>query len=213
MTAIPQSTSPEPLSISMPEAGFSLDRFKSKRASVLAGVRTLLPGLPHHRIADAKDYVRLHHDEENYWSGELCFVNVPIQGQKNDLQHLVIEELAMQYLPSARIIRHRLALGTTPYDRFFLCHVPSQNLDNIWNETNLRACLEARKFWTEATSRKGEGAEGYFINYAEHATAFPEPEWPTQSLSELIETAFTGRLITEADHPALLRLRGAEQKL
>jgi hypothetical protein len=192
---------------------FSLDRFKSKRASALANVETLLPGLPHHNIAAAKDFVRLHPDEENYWSSELCFVNVPIQGQKKDLQHLIEEDLAMQYLPSARILRHRLALASKPYDKFFLCHVPSQNLDNIWNETNLRACVEAKGLWAQATSRSEEAAEGYATTFARDADAFPDPKWPSQSLAELIQNAFTGRIITNAEDPALLRLIGASQKL
>jgi len=201
------------LTIAKPSTSFDLDRFKSKRASALANVQTLLPGLPHHSIAAAKDFVRLHPSEDQYWSSELCFVNVPIQGQKKDLQHMIEEDLAMQYLPSARILRHRLALATKPYNKFFLCHVPSQNLDNIWNETNLRACEAAKKFWAQATSRSEEAAEGYVTTFARDADAFPEPEWPTQSLSELIGTAFCGRLITEADHPALLRLIGAQQSL
>ena len=54
---------------------------------------TLLTALPHHNIAQANDWVRLHPDEENYWSAELCFVNVPIKGQKKDLVHLIDEEL------------------------------------------------------------------------------------------------------------------------
>jgi hypothetical protein len=39
----------------------------------------------------------------------LGFVNVPIKGMKQDILHLINEELAMQYLPSARIKRFRLA--------------------------------------------------------------------------------------------------------
>jgi hypothetical protein len=202
----------EAMSIAKP-SGFSLDDFKSNHAAALANVETLLPGLPHHSIAQAKDFVRLHHNEENYWSDELCFVSVPIQGQKKDLLHLIVENLAKQYLPSARILRHRLALASKPYDRFFLCHVPSQNLENIWNETNLRACVEAKKFWVQATSRSQEAQEGYVTTFARDADAFPDPKWPSQSLAELIENAFSGRMITSADDPALLRLIGASQKL
>jgi hypothetical protein len=207
VTATPSST----VGITKP-SGFSLDRFKSTRGAALANVETLLPGLPHHSIAVAKDFVRLHPDEEQYWSDELCFVNVPIQGQKTDLQHLIEEPLAMQYLPSARILRHRIALASKPYDKFFLCHVPSQNLNNIWNETNLRACMEAKKFWAQATSRSQEAQEGYVTTFALNADAFPDPKWPSQSLDELIENAFSGRMITSADDPALLRLIGASQK-
>src|SRR5262249_45042078 len=68
----------ETMSIAKPNA-FSLDKFKSKHAAALANVETLLTALPHHSISQAKDFVRLHPDEANYWSPELCFVNVPIK--------------------------------------------------------------------------------------------------------------------------------------
>ena len=40
---------------------FSLDKFKSKRAAAVANVETLSGPLPHHSIAQAKDFVRLQH--------------------------------------------------------------------------------------------------------------------------------------------------------
>jgi len=95
---------------------FSTDKFKSKRAAAMANVETLLTALPHHSISQAKDFVRLHPDEEKYWSPELCFVNVPVKSQKRDTLHLIDEELAMRYLPPARILRFRLALATKPND-------------------------------------------------------------------------------------------------
>ena len=144
--------SPTDLSEPIPKPGkFSLDKFKSTQAASSAGVETLLTALPQCSIAQAKDFVRLHPDEDEYWSPELCFVNVPIKGQKRDTLHLIDEDLAKQYLPSARIQRFRLALATKPYDVFFLCHVPSRDLDNIWNATNLQACEQAKTLWTQAT--------------------------------------------------------------
>src|SRR5215471_19300682 len=64
----------EALSVPKPDT-FSLNKFKSKRAAAIANVETLLTALPHHPISQAKDFVRLHPDEEKYWSPELCFVN------------------------------------------------------------------------------------------------------------------------------------------
>jgi hypothetical protein len=166
--------------------------------------------LPHHPISQAKDFVRLHPDEENYWSCELCFANVPIKGQKRDTLHLIDEDLALQFLPSGRIIRHRLALATKPYDVFFLCHIPSQNEDNTWNASALEACEQGKHLWVQVTSRKAEGAESYKIDLAQDQDAFPDPKWPRQSLENLIETTFKGRVIDHDEHPALLRLLGAK---
>jgi hypothetical protein len=192
---------------------FDLDKFKAKRPATVANVETLSSALPVHNMAAAKDFVRLHPEEANYWSPELCFVDVPIQGQKNNTLHLVDEDLALQFLEAGEIRRFRLALATKPGDVFFLCEVPTQNLDNAWNISKLEACENARTLWTKATSRKSEGVESYKNTFARDPQAFADPKWPTQSLGELITRAFAGRMITEEDHPALLRKIGAKQSL
>jgi hypothetical protein len=207
----PATTDDTPLTIAKP-GKFSLDRFRSKRSPTIAGVETLLTALPVHSISEAKDFVRLHPDEEAYWSPEFCFVNVPIKGQKRETLHLIDEDLAMRNLPSGRIQRFRLALAAKPHDVFFLCEVPSQNLDNPWNETNLKACLQAKTIWTQAISRRDEGVDGYKIDLArDKEKAFPPPNWPTQTIEALIETSFAGRTIDDNNHPGLLRLVGAAQ--
>jgi hypothetical protein len=122
---------------------------------------------------------------------------------------LIDEDLAMLYLPSQAIIRNRLALAAKPYDIPFLAIVPSRNLDNIWNESNLRACEQAKSQWVWAVSRRAEGAEGYQIIPGD-ADAFPEPEWPVQPLGELIGNTFIERCIMQANHPGLLRKRGVK---
>src|SRR5262245_20535563 len=202
----------EELSIAKPST-FDLNKFVSKRSAAVAGVETLQTALPHHSISQAKDFVRLHPNEDTHWTPELCFVNVPIKGQKRDMLHLIDEDLAMTYLPSGRIQRFRLALASKPFDIFFLCHVPSQNTDNSWNMSNLQACEQAKSLWVQATSRKEEGVDAYDIKFSRHADAFPEPKWPSQSLAELIEKTFVGRMIGSEDHPALLRMIGARQDI
>ena len=192
---------------------FDLDKFKTKRAAAIANVETLQTALPHHGIAAAKDFVRLHPDEATYWSPELCLVNVPIKGQKRDTLHLIDEDLALQYLPSGRIFSFRLALASKPFNVFFLCHVPTRNLDNLWNDSAIKACEQAKTLWVQASSRKEEGVENYKIDFARDQCAFPDPSWPKQSIGELIGNTFAGRTIDRADHPSLLRLIGAQQSL
>jgi hypothetical protein len=200
--------------ISIPKPGpLSLDMFRSKLPPSIGGVATLQPGLPVHSLAAAKDFARLHADERKYGSPELCFVNVPIPGQKRDTVHLITEELAQRFLPADVVKRHRLALASKPFDVFFLCTVPSQNLENDWNASNAKACEQAKTLWTKATSRRTEGVDGYHITKAQDPDAFPEPRWPAQSLEELILLAFEGRTIDREDHPALLRLLGKKPDL
>jgi hypothetical protein len=199
--------------IAKPATGASLDRFKSKRAGTQAPVEIMLAPLSHNGISGVKDFVRLHPNEAEYWSTELCFVNVPIIGQKRDTLHLIDEELAMTYLETSQIKRCRLALASKPNDVFFLCEVPSQNLDNSWNQSALEACEQAKTYWLIAASRKAEGADNYKIKRARDQDSFPEPKWPTKPLDELILEAFKGRMIDTLDHPGMLRLLGAKQSV
>ena len=37
-----------------------------------------------------------------------------------------------------------------------------------------------------------------------------EPQWPEEPFEQLLELAFSGRYITDLDHPAVLRLKGAK---
>jgi hypothetical protein len=193
-------------------SGFDLNKFKSQRADAIANVDTLQTGLPVSTVSQAKDFVQLHPDED-YWSPEMCFVMVPIKGSKRDSLHLIKEDLAMRFLPSGKILRFRLALATKPHDVFFLCRVPTRNLDNPWNRDNVLGCEQAKTLWTQATSRGEEGVDGYLLQVARNPDAFPKPKWPDQSLSDLIDRAFSGRMIDTEDHPALLRLIGAKQSV
>jgi hypothetical protein len=51
------------------------------------------------------------------------------------------------------------------------------------------------------------------VQVARDPDAFPEPKWPEQSLNDLLDRAFAGRMIVSEDHPALQRLIGAKQSV
>ena len=123
----------------------------------------------------------------NYWSRRALLRERADQG--SEARHAAPDRRRLGDASICRprdIQRFRLALATKPYDVFFLCHVPTQNLDNSWNSTQPGGCEQAKTRWVKATSRKDEGVEGYKIDFARDADAFPEPKWPTQSLGELI---------------------------
>jgi hypothetical protein len=196
-----------------PKSNFSLDKFKSKRDPTISGVGTLQGALPHGNAAGANDFFRLHPDEVNYWTPTLCFVNVPVKGQKRDTLNLIDEDIATKYLPSAQVKRFRLALGSKPNDVFFLCHVPAINLDNTYNSSAVDGCQKAKETWVKLTSRKDQGVDEYQVTFAFDADVFPEPVWPKQSLDALIEVSFHERMIDRENHPSLLRLLGKKQVL
>jgi hypothetical protein len=195
--------------IAKPKEG-GLARFKSKTAPTIANVATKTGMLPISSISEAGDFVRIHPSEADYWSSELCFVKVPTQGSKDDVLHLIDEDIATQYLEAKQVLRFRLALASKPGDKFFLCHVPTTNLENTWNASALEAIEDAKRLWVKAMSRRAEGVDAYKITYAKDADAFSEPRWPTESLEDLILATFRGHLIDSDQHPGLLRLIGAK---
>src|SRR5262249_44136859 len=99
ITAFKSSTDAGPAQPIRKPGAFDLNKFRSTAAPTIAGVKTLQGPLPLLKLSEAKDFVRLHPDEENYWTCELCFVNVPIKGQKKDTLHLITEDMA-KYLES-----------------------------------------------------------------------------------------------------------------
>jgi hypothetical protein len=161
-----------------PEKKGVFSRFASKKAPTISGVEEVLGQLPIMKLSEANDWVRVSPDVEKHWSPELCFVNVPVQGEKRDLLHFIEEELAMKHLPSKKIKRMRLALACKPYGVHFLAIVPVKNLDNPWNSSMLTALEQAKTQWVEVTSMKDEGKDKYKVDKAGDPDAFPEPTWP-----------------------------------
>jgi hypothetical protein len=189
------------------------ERFKSKNAPIISGVQTLQTALPIIKIGDVDDFTRLHPSEDDYWTCEMCFVEVPVKGAKRNLLHTIDDDLAIKYLPSKKIKRFRLALASKPNDVFFWCKVPSQNLDNAYNADAVKACYLAQTQWVQATSRQSEGKEGYEIKFAQDQDAFVAPNWPKAEKDDLLEVTFKENNIDHDRHPSLLRLIGVKQVL
>ena len=193
--------------------GFSLDKFKSKHAAAMANVETLQTALPHHSIAQAKDFVRLHPNEENHWSSELCFVDVPIKGQKRDTLHLIDEELAMRYLPSVELNTASPGARDQAVRHIFPLPGPDAEHRQHLEREQIGRVRRRRRYGRGTVVGRRKASTATRSTFARDPDAFPEPKWPTQSLDELIERTFAGRMIDSEDHPGLLRLIGAKQSV
>jgi hypothetical protein len=210
--ATPAADETEPQTVEKPTGKFDLSKFKSTRGAAVSSV-DIQPGvLSIHSMAEAKDFVRLHPTE---WSDELCWIKVPIKGDARESLHLIEEELAEQYLRQKQIVRFRVALASKPFDIFFLCIVPTCNLDNTWAASNLACCEKAKTLWTEAVSLKDQGKDSYEPVHAGSANAFPDPKWPKQNVYELLEATLrpSDRMIGRVNHPALDRKRGIKSEV
>jgi hypothetical protein len=185
-----------------------LSQFEAKKTADIAGVVTLQTALPVFKPGEIKDYFRLHPGPEWWTSTAYCFIEVPIIGVKGSVLHLINEEVAVANMDADDFFRCRLVLGSKPYNVFFLCRVPCENLDNPWNETALLGCTEAKTKWVKVISEKKSGNERYKLKYTEDVDAFPNPEWPKQTRSKLVGATFKGRMVLTDKDPALARKIG-----
>jgi hypothetical protein len=158
VNAPPSEPEPDPPVTVEKPAGSKLDRFKSTRTAAPAGVKTLLGPMPVLKLSEAKDFVMVHPDPA-YWSSELCFVSVPVQGVKNNVNHLGFEDVLMSVVSDDEVERHALALASKPCGVFFLAIIPTQNLENTWNETALEGATKAKAGWVKVVSRRKEGVD------------------------------------------------------
>jgi hypothetical protein len=75
---------------------------------------------------------------------------------------------------------------------------------NSWNESAFRAVDLATSNWVKLTSNMANHAYEAFV-----ATGnLPDPVWPEETFSQLLELAFRDRYIDSTDHPVLRKLRG-----
>lgn len=74
----------------------------------------------------------------------------------------------------------------------------------LWTTTMLEAIERAENEWVRIESNME--AQQYFVIVA--ANDLGEPNWPNQTMAQLIEAVFAGRIISNEDHPLIQQLQG-----
>ena len=100
-----------------------------------------------------------------------------------------------------------LAPTITRRGAFFFWPVPvidSTGRVNSWHASAVAAAQHARKHWVRVSSNMP--ARQYDIHL--HKLDSRMPEWPDQSMEELVEQAVLDRLIDDREHHVLKHLRG-----
>jgi hypothetical protein len=75
---------------------------------------------------------------------------------------------------------------------------------NEWHRSAAEAAELAMKRWIRVKANMSLGAYEIF----EASGDLPEPEWPDIPFTEILETAFSERIVDRRDHPLVQRLRG-----
>jgi hypothetical protein len=93
----------------------------------------------------------------------------------------------------------------SPVPYLWPCVLPgTDGRPNRWHESALEAARLAEERWVRVVA---DMTAGCYVPYVAQSD-LPDPEWPDQSMDDLLRLAFHDRFIGELDHPVLRRLRG-----
>ncbi len=147
-----------------------------------------------------QDFIRVHPSDEYQLS---TFV---IELKEERESYLIAPGLQAELVSEAVPIALYLVTNRQKVVFFWPCKLPdSSGRVNAWHESALEAAHMARDRWIRVSASMSLGAYQIFRATGE----LPDPDWPPESLNELLRIAFkSGKLIDAVDHPVLKRLRG-----
>ncbi len=171
----------------------------SQDFAAAAGVKQVLTTIPV-RKPNRQDFVRVH-PGENY---QLTTVVIELKDDRES--YLVTPDLRDELIGEVIPVTLFLAVNRQGVLFFWPCKLPDPSgRVNAWHESALEAAHLARDGWIRVTADMSLGAYRIFQATGE----LPGPEWPEETLGELLKIAFKGgKLIDSVDHPVLKRLRG-----
>ena len=172
----------------------------SQDFAAAAGVKQVLATIPV-RKPGKQDFIRTHPSEEY----RLTTVVIELRDERSE-SYLVTPDLRDELIGEVIPVTLFLAINRQGVVFFWPCKLPDPSgRVNAWHESALEAAHLARDGWIRVTADMSLGAYRIFQATGE----LPDPEWPTESLGELLKIAFKGgKLIDAVDHPVLKRLRG-----
>ena len=171
----------------------------SQDFAALADVKPILATVPV-RKPNKQDYVRVHPSEDY----QLTTALLELKDERREtyliapgLMHELFGELVPVTISTA--INRQCVVFLWP------CRLPDETgRTNSWHESALEAAERAKSKWVRVQADMSLGAYRIW----EARGDLPEPEWPEQSLRDLLSIAFKGRYVDSLDHPVLKRLRG-----
>jgi hypothetical protein len=165
------------------------------------GVQELIVSIPY-RTPSREQFVRVHPGDALRCTGGL------IELKEDDTESFWVDRSLWPYLSEEpTFVKRQIVTAVTRQGAVFLWGLrlpPAEGKTPDWVSIPLEAAKAAetkwvKLFWDQPQRR-------HRIKVANGID--DEPQWPTQTLSELLRLAFKDRAITALDHPILKRLRG-----
>ena len=164
----------------------------------LADVKPILATVPV-RKPGRHDYVRTHP------SSDYQLTTAILQLKEENEDYLVAPKIRHELFGEVVPVTLYTTINRQGVVSLWPCRIPDETgQSNAWWDSAFQAAEMAREKWVRITSDKSLGAYRIYVAGGQ----LPEPEWPKESLGELLKIAFKNRYIDSIDHPVLKRLRG-----
>ncbi len=166
--------------------------------AALADVKPILATVPV-RKPNKQDYVRIHAAEDY----QLTTALLELKDERET--YLIAPDLRHELFGELFPVTIFTAINRQGVVFLWPCKLPDETgRSNPWHECALEAAARAKTNWTRIAADMSLGAYRIW----EASGELPEPEWPEQSLRDLLAIGFKGRYIDTHDHAVLKRLRG-----
>ena len=179
--------------------GFDLESLRVSQDFVKdSGVKKLLTTIPV-RKPNRQDFVRVHHDSS-------YILDTMLLNLKEERETYLVAPSFREEIPQ-ELTHTRLALATNRQKVLFLWQLRlpgSSGKTDAWSMSALEAYEEAKKNWVRVSANMSLGAYDIY----EALGNLSDPEWPDESMDEIVRIAFRNSFIDSYDHPVLRRLRG-----
>ena len=162
------------------------------------GVKKLLTTVPV-RKPNKQDFVRVHPDSS-------YVLDTMLLNLKEERETYLVAPSFREEIPQ-ELTHTRLALATNRQKVLFLWQLRlpgSSGKTDAWSMSALEAYEEAKKNWVRVSANMSLGAYDIY----EALGNLSDPEWPDESMDEIVRIAFRNSFIDSYDHPVLRRLRG-----
>ena len=181
----------------IPTGGFDFNALRLSQAyEQTAGVEKLLTTVPV-RKPNKTEFVRVH--------PEMHFDTMLLELKEDRESYLVLPHLLADVSGIAVPVSLRLAVNRAAVLFLWPLRLPGEDgRSNIWHESAREAADLAVRRWISMRANMSLGAYDIY----QGAETLSEPQWPDKSMEDLLEVAFRGHVISEAEHPVIKRLQG-----
>lgn len=160
---------------------------------------TLITSVPVHKPTK-QQFIRVHPGVDYHYDTAL------LEDEQDRELYLVANKMLPYLEGEYRLVRLCMAIprnGSSPF--LWPLKLPSADgRSNLWNESALLAASEAKKAWVRVIADQQQSMYRTMVAKGK----WEEPDWPDVTMTDLLEKAFDGKVITDETHPIVAKLRG-----